>query len=351
MDEYLEVKIDVFEHTGQRARLRKSLTVSALVEEILKEFDDISADAPGKYALYLKGSERPLANAATLTQLDIQPQDELIFNYTRKAIRQMLDPRNYAWLKDEARGRVYEMQWQPALIGRPTNDAEHNILLAVNLQTHPQGQTISRTHARMTCTQGSHFIENLATNNPLALNGQALPLKTRRELKNGDRLQLGRNNLTLTFSTQRPAGAQASAQLPVAHAPVQSDPSASASLKDKGTYTPAAAALPSAALAAPARMVVERCMAPAKLGQRLDIIGTPLLLGRDLPLLAGEGEISRRHAELNFDARVNQYTLTDLQSTNGVTLNGVRIEPNRPYALRSGTLIGLGAVFVMRFEV
>ena len=41
MDDYIEVKIDVFEHTAQRARLRKSLKVSGLIDEIFKEFDDI----------------------------------------------------------------------------------------------------------------------------------------------------------------------------------------------------------------------------------------------------------------------------------------------------------------------
>ena len=46
MDEYIDVKIDVFEHTGQRARLRKNLTVVNLIEEVLKEFDDIVADSP-----------------------------------------------------------------------------------------------------------------------------------------------------------------------------------------------------------------------------------------------------------------------------------------------------------------
>ncbi len=362
MDEYIDVKIDVFEHTAQRARLRKTLTVSALIDEIFKEFDDIAADAPGKYALYLKGSERPLPNAATLTQLDIQPQDELIFNYTRQANRQMLDPRHYASLKDDSSGRVYQLQWQPALIGRPTNDAEHNIMLAVNLQAHPQGQTVSHTHARITFTQGSYFIESLAANNPLAVNGKALPVNTRRELKPGDHLLLGRNNLAMTFGTQPPSGIPAAAQPPaVQAAPVIPVVKPAKAEVEEVTYTPSTpiahpapaqpqAVQPAAAVQVP-RLLIERAQAPNKVGQRLDLTSTPVLLGRDLPFLAGEGEISRRHAEINFDARVKQYTLTDLQSTNGVTLNGVRIEPNRPFILVNGTKIGLGGSFVMRFEV
>ena len=144
MDDYIEVKIDVFEHVSQRASLRKSLTVTALIGEILKEFDDISADSPGKYAVFLKGTDHPLDANSTLVQLDIQPQDELVFNYGKQTNRQMLDPKYYAALRDESQNRMYEITWQPAIIGRPTNDADHNIMLAVNLQLHPK--EIGRAH-------------------------------------------------------------------------------------------------------------------------------------------------------------------------------------------------------------
>jgi hypothetical protein len=84
MDDYIDVKIDVFEHTDQRARVRKGLTVNDLIAEILREFDDIVADSPEKYAIYLKGFDHPLKPVETLAQLDIQPQDELVFDYVRQ---------------------------------------------------------------------------------------------------------------------------------------------------------------------------------------------------------------------------------------------------------------------------
>ena len=46
----VEVKIDIFEHTGQRAKIMRNLTISGLVDEIFKEFDDIPSDNPAKYA-------------------------------------------------------------------------------------------------------------------------------------------------------------------------------------------------------------------------------------------------------------------------------------------------------------
>src|SRR5512133_1116829 len=174
MDEYIDVKLDIFEHVGQRARLRKSLTVSGLVEEILREFDDIAADSPEKYGVFVKGMDRPLNAASTMLQLDIQPQDELVFEYVRQNIRRMLDAANYAFLRDDTNGRTYDIQWQPAVIGRPTNEAEHNIMLAVNLQLHPKGLTISRKHAEITFSDGRYFIEPLAENNPVAVNDKLI---------------------------------------------------------------------------------------------------------------------------------------------------------------------------------
>src|SRR5512147_1775526 len=107
MDEYIDVKIDVFEHAGQRARLRKNLTVTTLIEEILREFDDIAADSPEKYAIYLKGFDRPLIRDSTLIQLDIQPQDELVFDYVRQTIRRMLDVSQYATLREDTTGKEF----------------------------------------------------------------------------------------------------------------------------------------------------------------------------------------------------------------------------------------------------
>ncbi len=354
MDDYIEVKIDVFEHTAQRARLRKTLTAGALVDEILKEFDDVSADSLGKYALYLKGADRPLNASFTIEQLDIQPQDELVFNYVRQTIRQMLDSRNYAFLKDDSAGRVYDIQWQPAIIGRPTNEADHNINLAVNLQLHLKGQTVSRKHAQITFSDGRFMIEPLADNNPVYVNGKEVSFGVGKEIKNGDRIVIGRSDLLLTFTTQTqaPAPARDSRPRQVAQVSVPgsqpfqqqvSRPEISPEIEHDKTYiAPATPAM--------VRLVVERATDMSKAGQRLDMVSFPYLLGRDLPLLGGESEISRRHAEVNFDRNTKKYFVTDVNSTNGVTIQGARIEANRPYEILSGMRIGLGQNFILRFD-
>ena len=56
-EEYIDVKLNIFEYTGQRARVKKNLTIRALIYEILKEFDDIPDDAPESNGVALPVSQ------------------------------------------------------------------------------------------------------------------------------------------------------------------------------------------------------------------------------------------------------------------------------------------------------
>lgn len=351
MDEYIEVRIDVFEHTGQRARLRKNLTVNDLIAEILREFDDITADSPEKYAIYLKGFDRPLTSGNTLTELDIQPQDELVFEYVRRTIRQMLDDRNYATLREDTTGKEFDIQWQPAVIGRPSTDVDHNIILAVNVTLLPNGKTISRRHAQITFSEGRYFIEPLANENPVLLNGRELALNSRREIKHGDKLALGRHKLAMTFMTQSQRDSRPLVREPVpssmsqpapmpASRPVPSEPLPSRPHINEPDATNI--------LATPS-LVIEASAEPGRVGQRLEMIAFPFIVGRSLEILASENDVSRRHAEITRDAG-GRYFIMDLQSTNGVTINGQMIPPNAPHLITNGARIGLGSVLVMRFD-
>lgn len=354
MDDYIDVKIDVFEHTGQRARLRKSLTVTDLIAEILREFDDITADSPEKYAIYLKGFDRPLTPGNTLTQLDIQPQDELVFDYVRQTIRRMLDDRHYATLREDTTGKEFDIQWQPAVIGRPSTDVDHNIILAVNVTLLPNGKTISRRHAQITFSEGRYFIEPLADENPVFLNGRELPLNNRREIKNGDKLALGRHKLTMTFVTQSQRDSRPSVREPVPQsvsqpAPIpapRSVPSQPAPSRPLVSEPDATNVLDSSSIPS---LIIEASAEPSRVGQRLELIAFPLTVGRSLEFLGSENEVSRRHAEITRDAN-GRYYITDLQSTNGVSLNGQKIPPNAPHLITAGTRIGLGSILVMRFD-
>jgi len=358
MSDYIDVKIDVFEHADQRARVLDSLTPAGLIQEILKEFDDITADSPEKYAIYLKGMDRPLNRNYTMTQLDIQPQDELVFDYVRKTIRQMLQPSQYAILREDTTGKTFDIQWQPAVIGRPTNEVDHDITLAVNVQLIPNGMTISRKHAQITYSDGKYYIEMLAENNLLILNGKEMVLNSRKEIRNGDTLLAGRNRVPFTFIAQQsskaatreprsqpipPVASQPMPSQPPSMHPAPSQPSVPAE-SFEGTFIGMGESVAS-------YLVIERASTKEQAGQRIDITAYPFTLGRTIPILSVEQEVSRRHAEVSFDPQTKMFTITDLKSTNGVTLDGRKIEPNRPYEIRVGTRIGLGKVVIVRLEV
>ncbi|MGZ6346794.1 MAG: FHA domain-containing protein [Anaerolineales bacterium] len=347
MSDYIDVKIDVFEYADQRARVLESLTPAGLIQEILKEFDDITSDAPEKYAIYLKGMERQLNPDSTMVQLDIQPQDELVFDYVRQAIRQMLEPRDYAFLEEVTTRKVYDIQWQPAVIGRPDSDVGHNIILAVNVQLLPNGRTVSRKHAQITFSEGRYFVEPLAEHNPVFLNGKEIPLNGKREIRNNDKLAIGRHKVTMVFKTQQ-AGSSSVAELKSQDATMMpsmspvSAPAAQAVKMPPDRESPGAPPI--------AFLFVEKCSTAENVGQKLTLMQYPFLLGRTLPLLSVEKEISRRHAEINYDEQNKKFSITDLNSSNGVTLDGIRVRPGEPTEITAGARLGLGNVFVIRFE-
>jgi hypothetical protein len=96
-------------------------------------------------------------------------------------------------------------------------------------------------------------------------------------------------------------------------------------------------------------LVIEASTASSRIGQRLELTTFPFTLGRSLEFLSTENEVSRRHAEITREAG-GRYYITDLQSTNGVTINGQHISPNVPQQLTPGARVGLGTILVMRFE-
>jgi len=337
MDDYVDVKINVFEHTGQRARVRRSITVKTLIDEILKEFDDIDADSPEKYSIQLEGVDKGLNPNQTLAQLDIQPQDELSIVYLHQTIRKMLDPKDHALLREETSNITFDIQWTPAVVGRPSTEVNHNIMLAVNMQILAIGMTISRKHAQFVFSEGSFFIEPLASNNPTYLNGKLLATNSMNKLKSGDRVAFGQHKVSFVFNTKsQPVVASSGFSEPISKPitpPVDE-------LHTRVAPTGAGQAV----------LVIEKSLNVGNIGQRIPLQNLPLVIGRVIPLFSSEGDISRQHAEINFDPGMNMYTISDLNSTNGVTINGQRIEPQKPYELQPGMKIGLGKVMLLVFQ-
>lgn len=334
MDDYVDVKINIFEHAGQRARLRRSITVKTLIDEILKEFDDIDADSPEKYSIQLEGVEKPLNVNQTLAQLDIQPQDELSVGYLHQTIRKMLDPKDFASLREETSNISFDIQWTPAIIGRPSTEVNHNIMLAVNMQILAVGMTISRKHAQIVFSEGSFFIEPQSANNPTYLNGKLLKPNSMNKIKSGDHLAFGQHQVSFMFTTKaQPVEISTPISKPV------SAPAGDSHTRIAGEQ---------AAGGAP-HLVIEKSLNPSNIGQKIPLNNLPLVIGRVIPTFSGEGDISRQHAEINYDSQKRIYTIKDLESTNGVMLNGHKIDSNVIYELHPGTKIGLGRVMIVEF--
>ncbi|MCB2179506.1 FHA domain-containing protein [bacterium] len=341
-EDYIDVKFDIFEYVGQRARVKKSINVRTLKDEILREFDDIPADDPDGYAIYLKGAEKPLDEKQTLSELDVQPQDELVFDHFRNLIRRMLAPKDFASMVEDRSGKSFEIQWQPALIGRPSTDIDHNIILAVNLQSLPDGNWISREHAQVTLVKGKYFVEPLAEYNPVYLNGKKLPFRQKAELKNGDKLLLGPKKLPLTFYTR--------SEQPKTDS--KTDPMSKAAAQVKATPAPQVTRsdmTPPKALDAP-YLMIRSASEEGSQGKIIRLEQFPFELGRMHPLLMGEKQVSRKHIRIEQHAQTGNLLLTDLESTNGVYVDGKKIPPNTPVEVGRGTQIGLGTVLMLQLD-
>ena len=357
MEGYIEVRLNVFEHTSQRARIKKTITVRGLIEEILKEFDDIGAETPEKYILQLKGMDKPLNPNQTLAQLDIQPQDELTLSYLHQTIRKMLDPKDHAILRMESSNLAFDIQWVPALIGRPSTDVNHNILLAVNMQLLAQGLTISRRHAQIIFQKGRFLIEPLAANNPVYINGKDLPFGQAYEIRPGDRIAFGQQKITCVFERKMHPVEDSTAQV----TGQQTYQAAAQPVAEPELPTPPVEAVPTSMVehqtltaepkTQPAFLVLEKCLTPTSLGQKLPVLAYPFLLGRVIPILSGESGVSRQHGEISFDAARGVFYYKDLNSTNGSTLNGNVVPADTVVEIHRGDRLGLGHNVVVRFEL
>lgn len=346
MDEYIDVKIDVFDHLGQRARLRRSLTIRTLIEEILKEFDDIAAEIPEKYAIYAKGMDRPLASTSMLEQLDIQPQDTLIFKYAWQSHndQQPLEPHQYAAMCDDT-GKIYPITWQPALIGRLNSDGKHDANLAVNLQSHPKKQTVSRRHAQIIFSSGHYYIQPLAENNPIFVEDKKIIFGTLREINDGDKISIGTKGLQITFMARRsplqqPVAAPSNQKRvpPPADSTPQQPPASNERLQPAPESAPVTF------------LVVENAADPSTIGQKIELNTYPSIIGRKNPLLQTERDVSRLHAEINYDSITQKFSIKDMGSANGTFINDARLEQNQAYEIQPGTRVRLGPKLVLWFD-
>jgi hypothetical protein len=137
----------------------------------------------------------------------------------------------------------------------------------------------------------------------------------------------------------RPSAERPSAPRPAAPAPVQPRPVA---------FVPQPAAQPSTS----AVLKVAFSPDPSRHGQIISIGPDTVTIGRENCeiLFAADPKVSRRHAMLAFNPAIGAFTITDLGSANGVSVNGARLAPNVPATLTHGAIILLGPSTRLIFE-
>jgi hypothetical protein len=84
----------------------------------------------------------------------------------------------------------------------------------------------------------------------------------------------------------------------------------------------------------------------------ISVFPLPFVIGRtEGALVIQNPNISRKHAQITFDVAQHTYLITDLNSSNGTTVNAQRLVPGQGARLSSGVVIGLGPNITLRFDL
>jgi len=200
----LELHIDVFEKKEQRALALPNLKPPELVEAILQEFRELEylSSTPSDYLLLKAADKTPLNNDGDLQQ-QVGNAGRLILVENRPAPpKDTRRPAQEIYLREQASGKVYKLNWLPAIIGRPDKNQPYNDRLAVNLEPHPAGLRVSRRQALITEENGQYFIESMSRNPTAIKTGEDKTIivdSGKQPLQPGDIIFLERSNIALKF--------------------------------------------------------------------------------------------------------------------------------------------------------
>ncbi len=198
----------------QEVSIRENLPARTLLAEIRKEYNLTE----GNFLLQNKSNGKMIDPEKTLEQSGIQTGAVIVFNAERRApmrmplvqdvnVRRPIMGSVRAFLKEEETGQIYDIPWQPAVIGRPdANHPESAETLAVNLGASEAAKSVSRAHARLLEQNGLYYLEPLAEHNPTFLNDGVVRLGERRVLEPGDKITVGK--ISLIFDTKQAVGGE-----------------------------------------------------------------------------------------------------------------------------------------------
>ena len=223
-------------------------------------------------------------------------------------------------------------------------------------------RNVSRRHAKLVKSNGTVFIEDLTSYNGIKVNGDRIA--GRAPVNEGDRVQIGDYQLALKLDKATAAGASA-ATVPTSTATLPAMPSAAPAaemleqktlpfIKENGAapasmldmsptvQTPIQSTAPPPPISgqqdAPARLVV---VSSNLAGQEFVLDKAAVVIGRtdENDVVINHRSISRHHAKIVREG--GHYHIVDLQSANGVRVNG---EEYGKVELRKGDHVDLGHV-------
>lgn len=212
------------------------------------------------------------------------------------------------------------------------------------LLTH---NTVSRRHAKITVQDGHVSVVDLGSTNGTFVDGRRLTGDESVEVKDGSELMFG----SVTVKYQAPLAPIEEASEEAAPEPEeetgQTNVEASEVEPEAGPETePEAEAESTEEKPSPAGMLIAKDES-----MRFEIAQGTNTIGRrdgDNSIVISDPYISGRHADLLAENGV--FTITDVGSTNGTCINGVRLEHNEPKEIREGDEITIGQK-VFRIEV
>jgi hypothetical protein len=213
----LNLIIDVLDTPNQPALALTSLSPTQLIEATLKEFQEIEylGDSSENYQLLKIANGQALQPDLTLQeQLKDGERVRLVEKSPEYAPAGAVAARQPIYLRELNSGRVYKLNWLPAIIGRPDHNQPDNNLVAADMSKFDTGMRVSRRHAKIISSkeQDHFYLENMSGNvtKIKTRRGETVtfsPQQPRLELEHGDIIYLERSNLSLKFIVRNnPAG-------------------------------------------------------------------------------------------------------------------------------------------------
>jgi hypothetical protein len=204
---YIELRVDVFDRTNQRAQVLSELKPSELVNAILQEFGDeldyLGAN-PEAYWLRKAREDARLDDQQSLGE-QVREGEHLVLEETDRSLPGHAHrPSRLIYLQEPSTQQAYKILWLPAIIGRKDPELPDDELVAVDLTSHPGGSRVSRRHLRIWEEDGDYYIQAASANRATLVRnkGEEIPVPAgsgKERLSSQDIIRLDRSGIALKF--------------------------------------------------------------------------------------------------------------------------------------------------------